>query len=61
MPHAVAAQQVDKALSERTAKLNDDAQKEQAAWRDVQQQLGIERAKLNPEQIRAKERDLQER
>lgn len=58
---AVAAQQVDKALGERMAKLHDDAQKEQAAWRDVQQQLVSERAKLNAEQIRAKERDLQER
>jgi Skp family chaperone for outer membrane proteins len=58
---AVAAQQVDKALSERMAKLHDDAQKEQAAWRDVQQQLASERAKLNAEQIRAKERGLQER
>ncbi len=58
---AVAAQQVDKALSERMAKLHDDAQKEQAAWRDVQQQLVSQRASLNAEQIRAKERDLQER
>jgi Skp family chaperone for outer membrane proteins len=58
---AVAAQQVDKALGERMAKLHDDAQKEQAAWRDVQQQLVSERAKLNADQIRAKERDLQER
>lgn len=58
---AVAAQQVDKALGERMAKLHDDAQKEQASWRDVQQQLVSERAKLNAEQIRAKERDLQER
>jgi Skp family chaperone for outer membrane proteins len=58
---AVAAQQVDKALSDRMAKLHDDAQKEQAAWRDVQQQLASERAKLNAEQIRAKERGLQER
>lgn len=58
---AVAAQQVDKALSERMAKLHDDAQKEQAAWRDVQQQLVSQRASLNAEQIRVKERDLQER
>ncbi len=58
---AIAAQQVDKALSERMAKLHDDAQKEQAAWRDVQQQLVSQRASLNAEQIRAKERDLQER
>ncbi|HST76007.1 MAG TPA: OmpH family outer membrane protein [Acetobacteraceae bacterium] len=59
--NAVAAQQVDKALSERMAKLHDDAQKEQGAWREVQQQLASERAKLSADQIRAKERDLQER
>lgn len=59
--NSVAAQQVDKALNERMTKLHDDAQKEQVAWRDVQQQLATQRNGLSPEQIRAKERELQER
>ena len=58
---SAAAQQVDKTLSERVKKLHDDAQKEQAAWREVQQQLAAQRASLSADQIRAKERDLQER
>jgi len=61
MRASTAAQQVEKILGARRDKLNQDAQKEQAAWRDLQQSLGNERAKLNPEQIRARERELQER
>jgi Skp family chaperone for outer membrane proteins len=61
MRASAAAQAVDKVLGERRDKLNDDAQKEQAAWRDMQQALANERAKLSPEQIRAKERELQDR
>ncbi len=56
-----AAQQIEKVLGERREKLNEDAQKEQAAWRDLQQQVANQRAGLNAEQIRAKERELQER
>lgn len=56
-----AAQNVEKIIGERREKLNEDAQKEQAAWRDLQQQLTAQRASLNPEQIRTKERELQER
>ena len=48
-------------IGERREKLNEDAQKEQAAWRDLQQALGNERGKLSAEQIRAKERELQDR
>jgi len=58
---SLAAQEVDKVLSQRTTKLHDDAQKEQAAWRDIQQQLAAQRNGLGADQIRAKERDLQER
>ena len=47
--------------TERREKLNEDAQKEQAAWRDLQQQLANQRTGLTPDQIRAKERELQER
>lgn len=61
MRAATAAQQVEKAITERREKLNEDAQKEQAAWRDLQQALGAQRANLNPDQIRTKERELQER
>ena len=56
-----AAQQVEKTIGERREKLNEDAQKEQAAWRDLQQALANQRAGLSADQIRAKERELQER
>ena len=58
---STAAQQIDKVIGERREKLNEDAQKEQAAWRDMQQALTNDRAKLSPEQIRTRERELQER
>jgi Skp family chaperone for outer membrane proteins len=61
MRSSTAAQQVEKAIGERRQKLNEDAQKEQAVWRDLQQQLSSQRANLSPEQIRSKERELQER
>ena len=61
MRAATAAQQVEKAIAERREKLNEDAQKEQAAWRDLQQQLAAQRASLSADQVRAKERELQER
>ena len=58
---STAAQQVDKTIGERREKLNQDAQKEQQVWRELQQQLQSQRASLTPDQIRAKERELQER
>ena len=58
---SLAAQQIEKVITERREKLNEDAQKEQAAWRDLQQQLANQRAGLSPEQIRGKERELQDR
>ncbi len=61
MRAATASQQVEKVIGERREKLNEDAQKEQAAWRDLQQQLAGQRATLNPDQVRTRERDLQER
>ncbi len=61
MHAATAAQQVEKLISERREKLNEDAQKEQAAWRDLQQGLANQRASLSADQIRTKERELQER
>ena len=56
-----AAQQVEKIIGERRDKLNQDAQKEQAAWREMQQALVNERGKLTQDQGRARERELQER
>ncbi|MBV9734421.1 MAG: OmpH family outer membrane protein [Acidisphaera sp.] len=61
MRASTAAQQVQKVIGERRDKLNQDAQKEQGAWRDLQQQLANQRSSLSAEQIRGKERDLQER
>lgn len=56
-----AAQVVEKVIGERRNKLNEDAQKEQAVWREMQQSLANERAKLSQDQVRTRERELQER
>jgi Skp family chaperone for outer membrane proteins len=56
-----AAQEIERTIGQRRQKLNEDAQKEQTAWRDLQQQLASQRGGLSPEQIRTKERELQER
>jgi len=61
MRASAAAQQVEKVLGARREKLNQDAQKEQAAWRDMQQALANDRPKLTAEQISKRERELQER
>jgi Skp family chaperone for outer membrane proteins len=61
MRASTAAQQVEKIIGERREKLNQDAQKEQAAWREMQQALANDRGKLSPEQIRSRERELQDR
>lgn len=61
MRASTAAQAIERAIGERRQKLNEDAQKEQASWRDFQQQLGAQRGNSTPEQTRAKERELQER
>jgi Skp family chaperone for outer membrane proteins len=58
---STAYQQGDKELAARRQKLNQDAQKEQVALRDLGQALANERTKLSPEQIRNKERELQDR
>jgi len=61
MRSSVAAQGVQRVIEERRLKLNDDAQREQEAWRQAQQALISERATLTPEQLRERERQLQER
>ncbi|HEX2942872.1 MAG TPA: OmpH family outer membrane protein [Rhodopila sp.] len=58
---STAYQAAYKELNARGQKLNEDAQKEQAALRDLGQSLANERAKLTPEQIRTKERQIQDR
>ena len=61
MRASTAAQQVQQAINKRRERLNEDAQREQAAWREMQQQLSNPRSGLNPEQLRAKEAELQAR
>jgi Skp family chaperone for outer membrane proteins len=58
---STAYQAAYKELNARGQKLNEDAQKEQAALRDLGQAFAAERGKLSPEQIRAKEKEIQER
>jgi len=61
MRASTAFQQADKEFVGRRQKLNEDAQKEQVALRDLNQALVNERSKLTPEQIRAREKELQDR
>jgi Skp family chaperone for outer membrane proteins len=58
---STAYQAAYKELNARGQKLNEDAQKEQGALRDLGQSFASERAKLSPEQIRNKEKEIQER
>jgi Skp family chaperone for outer membrane proteins len=58
---STAYQTAYKELNARGQKLNEDAQKEQSALRDLGQAFSAERAKLTPEQIRGKEKEIQER
>ena len=58
---STAYQAAYKELNARGQKLNEDAQKEQGALRDLGQTFAAERNKLSPEQIRTKEKEIQER
>jgi Skp family chaperone for outer membrane proteins len=58
---STAFQQADKEFVTRRQKLNEDAQKEQVTLRDLGQALANERNKLTPEQIRGREKELQDR
>jgi Skp family chaperone for outer membrane proteins len=58
---STAYQAAYKELNARGQKLNEDAQKEQSALRDLGQAFAGERAKLTPEQIRTEEKKIQER
>lgn len=57
---STAFNQVRQEIERRRAKLNEDVQTEQQRWRDEQQRLGNERAALSPEQLRTRERALQD-
>jgi Skp family chaperone for outer membrane proteins len=61
MRASTAFQQADKEFVSRRQKLNEDAQKEQVTLRDLGQGLANDRSKLTPEQIRSREKDLQDR
>jgi Skp family chaperone for outer membrane proteins len=58
---STAYQAAYKELNARGQKLNEDAQKEQGALRDLGQAFAADRAKMSPEQIRSKEREITER
>jgi Skp family chaperone for outer membrane proteins len=58
---STAAQQVEKVMGERRDRLNQDAQKEQATLREMQQSLVNERGRLSADQAHARERQLQDR
>lgn len=53
--------QVREEIERRRTRLNEDLQREQNTWRDAQQALANQRAQLNPDQIRQRERELQDR
>jgi len=58
---SAAFNQVREEIERRRAKLNEDLQREQGRWREEQQVLAGARATLPPEQLRSRERELQDR
>ncbi|MGG5809512.1 OmpH family outer membrane protein [Falsiroseomonas sp. CW058] len=58
---SAAFNQVREEIERRRGRLNEDLQREQARWREEQQALAAARATLNPEQLRTRERELQDR
>lgn len=59
--NSTAFNQVRDEIERRRNRLNEDLQREQQRWREEQQALAAARATLPPEQLRARERELQER
>lgn len=53
--------QIREEMERRRARLNEDVQREQGRWREEQQRLATDRATLTADQIRQRERDLQDR
>jgi Skp family chaperone for outer membrane proteins len=58
---SAAFNQVREEIERRRGRLNDDLQREQARWREEQATLAAARATMQPEQLRARERELQDR
>jgi Skp family chaperone for outer membrane proteins len=58
---STAFNQVRQEIERRRAKLNEDVQNEQQRWREEQQRFGNERGGLSPEQLRTRERTLQDK
>ncbi len=58
---STAYQLADKELTARRSRVTEDAQKEQNALRELGQSFANERAKLTPEQIRAREKEYADR
>lgn len=61
MRASLAAQQVDKVIGDRRQKLGVDAQAEEQAIIEMQKALANDRAKLSPDQARAREKEVQDR
>jgi Skp family chaperone for outer membrane proteins len=53
--------QVREEIERRRTRLNEDLQREQNGWREAQQALAVQRTQLTPDQIRTRERELQDR
>lgn len=58
---STAFNQVREEIERRRTRLNDDLQREQNGWREAQQALATQRTQMSPEQIRLRERELQDR
>ncbi len=58
---STAFNQVREEIERRRNRLNDDLQREQNGWREAQQALAVQRTQLTPDQIRTRERELQDR
>lgn len=58
---SAAFNQVREEIERRRQRLNEDLQREQNNWREQQQQLANQRAGMPPDQLRQRERDLQDR
>jgi len=58
---STAFNQVREEIERRRNRLNEDLQREQNGWREAQQALAVQRTQLTPDQIRTRERELQDR
>ncbi|WP_376090720.1 OmpH family outer membrane protein [Roseomonas sp. CCTCC AB2023176] len=59
--NSTAFNSVREEIERRRQRLNDDLQREQTRWREEQQNLATQRANLPAEQVRQRERELQDR